>query len=392
MNLALSKPKELVIEKWSFYFLVIAIMAPSLIDHSKMVVNLYRVWLCLPILLLMRWDDIKGFYSNAFVKAFSLLSLYFLITLSWSESNSIHNMATRILATYAFLLLVFSSAKYNSDKLKKFDLIYITSALVLLVLVAIKWEGLGSYIVDDVFGVYRNRNPLSWFVAGATIAAFYRAVNNHNLKILFITLFTLLATCLLLLASRGSILGTIAGIACITLSKSINSNKTKSYLLLSILTTVFVVMIIQSLAPEYISSLIGRSDSARFIIYSRALSEITSSPETILFGHGIASSARMTLDNGLLMNNYHSVYLNTAFYGGITALVLLLTCLTIRPYKILTGSSKMNQWDAVVFGLSVTLIFDGHRIFEYPGGMLFAFVLPLMLANTYNITKPYLRN
>ena len=383
MNLAISQSKKMIIENWSFYFLVIAVMAPSLIDNSKMVVNLYRVWLCLPILLLMRWDDFKGFFSNTFFKAFSLLSLYFIINLSWSEGNSIHNMASRILATYAFLLLVFCNAKYNRKKLNIFDTIYIISAITLLLAVGIKWEGIGTYI-ENAFGIYGNRNPVSWFIAGATIAAFFRVVSSRQSRSLFIAAFGILAACLLLLASRGSILGTAIGIACIVLSKCFSSKKSKPYLLYSILGIAAITLFVQAIAPEYISSLIGRGDSARFIIYSRAITEITSSPITLLFGHGIASSARMTLDNGVLINNYHSVYLNMAFYGGLIALSLFLACLLIRPYKIFTGTSKLNQWDAIVFGIMVTLMFDGHRIFEYPGGMLFAFILPLFLANAHD--------
>ena len=32
-------------------------------------------------------------------------------------------------------------------------------------------------------------------------------------------------------------------------------------------------------------------------------------------------------------------------------------------------------------GMMVTLMFDGNRIYEYPGAMLLAFILPLFLAN-----------
>ncbi|AMO54712.1 hypothetical protein GZ77_24085 [Endozoicomonas montiporae] len=383
MNLSLPKPKELIIEKWSFYFLVIAIMAPSLIDYSKAVVNLYRVWLCLPILLFMRWQDIKGFYSNTFVKLFSLLSLYFVINLSWSEGNSIHNMATRILATYAFLLLVFCSAKYNSEKLKNFDIVYILSALTLLATVGLKWGGIGTHLEDPVFGVYGNRNPVSWFLAGAAIAAFYRAVYTP-LRLQFAAIFIVLGTCILLIASRGAILGASIGMAVIVLSKCLNSEKSKFYLLSSMGFIILSVLLVQIISPDYISSLLGRGDSARFVIYSTAISKITSSPLTLIFGHGIASSARMTLENGLIMNNYHSVYLNMAFYGGMVALALFFACLLIRPYRIITGASKLNQWDAIVFGIMVALLFDGHRIFEYPGGMLFAFILPLFMANAYD--------
>ena len=383
MLLSLSHPKKMVIEKWSFYFLVIAIMIPSLIDDSKGVVNLYRVFLCLPVLLLIRWADLKAFYKNTFVRLFSLLSLYLVISLIWSEGDSLHNMAAKILATYALLLLVFCSAKYNTAKLSQFDTIYIISAITLLLAVGIKWGGIGTYI-EDAFSVYGNRNPVSWFTAGAAIAAFFRVVNNRQSRLLFMAAFGILATCLLLLASRGSILGAAIGMACILLSKCFSSEKFKSYLLYSILGIAFVVLFVQVIAPEYISSLISRGDSHRFTIYSMAIEKITSSPVSLLFGHGIASSARITLDNGVLINNFHSVYINMAFYGGLIALSLFLTCLLIRPYKIFTGASKFNQWDAIVFGIMVTLMFDGHRIFEYPGGMLFAFILPLFLANAHD--------
>ena len=380
MHLSLSQPKKMVIEKWSFYFLVIAIMIPSLIDDSKGVVNLYRVFLCLPILFLIRWADLKVFYKNTFVRLFSLLSLYLAISLSWSGGDSLHNMVAKILATYALLLLVFCSARYNADKLSQFDTVYIVSAITLLLAVGVKWGGIGTYI-EDAFSVYGNRNPVSWFIAGATIAAFFRVVNNRQSRLLFIAAFGILATCLLLLSSRGSILGAAIGMACIVLSKCFNSEKSKSYLLYSTLGIAVVVLFVQIIAPEYISSLIGRGDSHRFTIYAIGIEKIISTPATLLFGHGIASSARITLANGVLINNFHSVYINMAFYGGLIALSLFLTCLLIRPYKILTGASKLNQWDAIVFGIMVTLMFDGHRIFEYPGGMLFAFVLPLFLTN-----------
>lgn len=62
-------------------------------------------------------------------------------------------------------------------------------------------------------------------------------------------------------------------------------------------------------------------------------------------------------------------------------MLLFLLCVFKRPYEIYIMKAKPNSRDFVVMGMMVALMFDGNRIYEYPGGMLLAFTLPLFLAN-----------
>ncbi|WP_252178061.1 O-antigen ligase family protein [Endozoicomonas sp. 4G] len=291
-------------------------------------------------------------------------------------------MAAKMLATLALLFLIFNISRYQLERFRKLDYYYVLAALILLSAVYYKWGVIDTRLPDVIFGVFDNRNPIAWFSSSAAIISFFHVLHARNRihLLLFSISFLLLASATLSLSSRGALLGLLAGMIIVAFSKVDSLKSFFVYFSISLIAFLTVITVIELYYSDYFSSLIERADSHRFEIYANAITRITESPSTLFFGHGIAASPRNMVGETVI-NNWHSIYINATFYGGIIALVLLLVCLLKRPYEIIIKKSKISSWDAVVLGMMVTLQFDGHRIYEYPGGLLFVLTIPMFVAN-----------
>lgn len=371
-----------VSEQWCWYFFLVILFVPTFTDYEKLVINLYRVWICIPVLICIRWKDFNPFMKNRFVQLFLLLTAWFTLSLTWSDSDTIHNMAAKMLATLALLFLIFNISRYQFERFKKLDYYYILAALLLLSAVYYKWGVIDTSLPGIIFGVFENRNPIAWFSASAAIISFFHVVHARNRLhlILFSISFLLLTSATLSLSSRGALLGLLTGTMIVVFSKAPSLKSFFVYLSIILIALLTTIVTIELYYSDYFSGLIERADSHRFEIYVNAITRITESPSTFFFGHGIAASPRNMIGESVI-NNWHSIYINATFYGGIIALFLLLSCLLKRPYEIIIKKSKISSWDAVVLGMMVTLQFDGHRIYEYPGGLLFVLTIPMFIAN-----------
>ncbi|MET4694130.1 O-antigen ligase family protein [Endozoicomonas lisbonensis] len=377
-----------VSEVFCWYFFLFLLFISVFIDNGKAVVNFYRVWVCIPVLLCVRWSDIKGIVNVRFVQYFLALTVWLSLSLLWSDSDKLHNMAAKILATTALLFMIGNLVAHQNIRLIQAEFYYIGSALVLIVMIYLKWGYLGNDYSGNPLGSFGYYNLVAWFLSAAAIVALSLICNKPRKSTLWLLVaaFIVLLTSVVMFKSRGALLGLLTG--CTLLITRLYWTvfvSLKGILYVLVVSTsiflLFTLFIDTNSMTVYVSDLLSRADAGRFLIYENAYKTITESISTLLFGHGIAADPGNIVWRGMKVAHWHSIYVSTLFFGGLVGLLLFLLCVFKRPYEIYIKKAKPNSWDFVVMGMMVTLMFDGNRIYEYPGGMLLAFTLPLFLAN-----------
>ncbi len=373
----LSIIKKNISEKYCFILLLLIIGTSVLIDNQKLVTNIYRVLICLPILLCVRHHDASEFIKNRFVQFFIILTLWSTLTLFWPESEKPINMLTKIITTIIFLYLIYLNCTYQKKLFLNFEFFYISAAVILAVTLWITYGRLDS-IKDQVFGVFGNINGVAWFLSSAALIAFYKVIYSQykilNTLALLVIIYTLIPTrCL------GSYLAICFGL--FILATSLIKPLYQRWIFGMLASLLLIAIALHIIYPGFFFKIYNNFDGNRVYIYLNSYDKVTSSNWTMLFGNGLASSARNTLPTGLVINNWHSVYINMVYYCGIIGLALFLVCFTNRFYCIFTKKTKICSWDLAIAGMMITMLFDGNRIYNYPGSFFFAFMLPAFIAN-----------
>jgi len=372
----LIKLKQNVAEKYCFAFLFIALLSIVTIDNDKLVINIYRLLICLPILILSRWSDIVCFLKQPFVKRYLLLTTFCLSSLLWSDPGHIKNVFLKLLTITVFLYLIYLVFVYQTSYFYKLDSIYIFLSTTVLSLFILYYFG-GNIPAEDTYGVFGNRNEIAWFFAISCVISGYKLI-SEKFDIYLFSIFLITISTVLVIASRASILAVLVGLL---FSIIITPFKPKAKSLLLLLWFICLLTPLHITHDRMTHSLIQRADSGRFEIYSNAFNEITESTMTFFLGHGMATSSRNLLHSDLIIGHWHSIYLNMMYYCGLTGLLLMLYFLFYRFWLLYRNKTTICVWDVVVLSMGVALLFDGNNIYSYPGGVFMSFVLPVFFAN-----------
>ena len=366
--------KQNIAEKYGFYLLLIPLVAMVTIDDSKLVTNIYRVLICLPLLFLARWQDVTSFSRHPFVRRYLLFVLFCALSLLWSETDTIKNMALKILAMTVFLFLIYTVSVYQSAYFRCLDSVYILLGTVLLAFYLVSYLG-RSTPVEDVYGVFGNKNELAWFLAAVCLVVAYKLVNEgfnpYLLGILLIVLAVIWEV-----ASRASLMAVYFGLLMVFCTDRRRWLKVGGLGIMIVLPFVLWLCV-----GSELEALLLRADSNRFYIYQNAFSQITGSATTFLFGHGLAADSENVIARGDVMGHWHSIYISMLFYGGLIGLGLLFYCFFYRFWLLIRNQAEPCVWDVVAFGVAIALLFDGNRVFNYPNSVFISFVLPAFFAN-----------
>ncbi|MDP0562131.1 MAG: hypothetical protein QS721_07300 [Candidatus Endonucleobacter sp. (ex Gigantidas childressi)] len=371
----LIKFKQNVSEKYCFAFLFIALISIVTIDNDKLVINIYRLLICLPILTLSRWSDVVCFAKQPFVKRYLLLTIFCLFSLLWSEPGHIKNMFFKILTMTVFLYLIYLVFIYQPSYFRKLDSIYIFLSMTLLSLFIL--HNLGKDITtEDVYGVFGNKNEIAWFFSISCLIIGHKLI-FEKFDIYLLAVFLISLSTVWVLASRASILAVLFGLF-FSLIMVPNRSIVKRLGLLGLGCLLIALYISNN---NMASSLIERGDSFRFEIYNNAFNKIAESAMTILLGHGIATDSESLGGYNITFGHWHSIYVSMLYYCGLTGLMLMLYCFFYRFWLLYRKKTIICVWDVVVFAMAIALLFDGNRIYSYPGGVFMSFVLPVFFAN-----------
>ena len=364
-----------VLGKLPWLLIVLLFVSTFLLPDKKMVTNIYRVLVCIPVLFMVNLQDCKVFFKNKQFLLLSVLLLYTALTLLWSPPDKITNILGRLITTMLLVYLFFCLRRYDSSRLKKMPALYLVAGTISIVMILSNWEGLIA--IDRwtlPYGVLDHHAPLSWFMAVCFIISIYSYFDSATHKVIYLVMSLLFSVLVFLSQSRGGILMLLLGL----LICLYHFNRYKVIKVSLALLIVFLV-VSSFFGFDYVLELFARADAGRFVIYENAWHGISLRWFDFVFGHG-AGSDTSNMIGSFEADHYHNLYLNTWYLTGLIGLILTLLVMFWRVIFILGKGGNYCLWDVIVVSMLVSFMFDGSRIYAYPSAMMFCFLIPLTLA------------
>ena len=373
---------------WSLWLLSLVMLLFVLVNNEKSAVNIFRVGICLPVLVLACKQIIAVLSKDEFARLLSVFLLWGLLSLLWSPADNISlfdNLVARTLTIIAVFYMVYHASKHECSRLI-LEYVYLASALVLLANSVISRDS-----PNHGFGSFDSLNLVAWFISSAAVMSFEKIFLKSTVivKVFFfcLTIFYFLA--LLQMGSRAAFLGLITGGAAVCIYHFIYSDL-KWHIAGFVSFIIFVFFVMMAIDNSYVLWLIERGDSSRFAVYKSALGLIIQTPASVFFGHGLAADT-VNFTEYKRVAHFHSIYLSTLFYTGLVGLFFFLAFALRRPWLVFIKKHPACSWDFVLIGGLVTFIFTGDKFISYPGGFFYAFLLPLFFANTFGSKGRYIK-
>ena len=366
-----------------WFMLVLVFVATVTSPSSKYVVNLYRLGLCLPILLMIKKDDFVFLMSQRFSQCYVALLTYTGITLFWGNDIAVHNYVIKLACMFLLYYALFLIWYYRPDRFNKITSLYQISALLFTGNILLKLNNFHISAFDAALPPSIHHHVLAgWYFAVTALLSLYQIIYKKHTKtnLLFFTLFTVMT---FLSQSRSAMTVLFLGIFVLSFYAI---KKEQSILLLKIiLVSVCLFIIIYTLWPDFFHSLIARGDAGRSTIYADGLSVISRSPYSLLLGHG-ANASIIDFTIHVKTIHYHNLLLSTLFYTGMLGTVILLSCLA---YSIIPSllSFKHNVWSIVLIAILMGTITDFDQFYTYPKSVMLCFIIPMILSHFNNLTR-----
>ncbi|MDH5542618.1 MAG: O-antigen ligase family protein [Nitrospinota bacterium] len=187
---------------------------------------------------------------------------------------------------------------------------------------------------------------------------------------IYIILFIVSFSSLLLTFSRGGLISTTGAIAILFLLYLFSSKNRKLSIALSFITLCICYFGIMSISGETTSNRMRNSDleDSRMIVYASTIKGISESP---FFGKGYGTYAESfpkyrDRETGMFFTKAHNVYLETAFELGIPATALLLSAFGALIFTCLRGiMMREHNFMFPVIGLASTALVAIHSLFDF---------------------------
>lgn len=264
-----------------------------------------------------------------------------------------------VFATFMFLLASLMFFHKADDKLKNnlFTVLTITCGVMAL-----------SSILLHVFANYDGRVrmiPLGFArheILGASVYAvsglialymFFKAeIFKH--KILYLIVYLLVLAVVIMTFSRGPILAYIASTGLALLLFTPYYKKIIVFSALSVISIIAVLLIMPKyleIVISYMSPLLERGTSYRLELWQLTIDRIIEQP---LLGYGIRNVFISDVPGGY---SPHNLYLATAYYFGMPALIILLGVITQAAARALKGLQTKN-YNSLILLLLIHALFS----------------------------------
>jgi len=370
-----------VIEKYSWVLLLIAIAPALVFDYSKMVVNLYRILVMLPLLAycLMRPSLLNEINRNISAALFFTFWVFSYLSITWGPYTDLTtNLLGRGLSTYILLILIFLAAErpHAQHIPSILQYWYLSAGTCGLIITMVSNTLFPDIVIDNSpfsFGVFNHYVFVSWLAGSLTVIALF------NQKLSFISkglLVTFYLYCIVANQGRGGIL-IIASALFFAMLFYPAKNRLKAKLITLALATMTVLVLEFVLQNHYIASILGKGMNGRLFSWENCGIPVMQNMTNFIFGHGLSADPGIYMQ-GLPIRHCHSIYLNTLFYTGFIGfslyVMLLLSCLK-KGFRY----CPEQPWPYLVVGCSVAFLVDANRFFVYPSALMVCFLVPLFL-------------
>lgn len=353
--------------------------------HSRgAVTNVFRFGVFIPVLFAIRPVDLAQIWGNGAARWFILLMAWLSLTLLWDGANEEDwKILQRGLQVFTLMTLVYLTCHFQPQRAPVIFYSFILAGLLGAVLIAIAWPGTPAMLSEQFPEIDRRlfytRGILSisiyvgWMMAVLFIAAFFVALSSRGFTALFYYLAATAFGLLMVMAqSRAAWLVMAVGfVMAVALQKP---HRLVWWLVASVLTAMLALLLSDQLCQIMLDS-IERGNSYRFAIWQNGLGQLLHSPLNGLVGFGL-SAPTTNVSAATVQDHYHSIYLSTAYYGGVIALGLYLVCL-LQVFKNLLAKPQGKLWLCLLVPMQLGFVVDGENFFVTPSAMMLAYLLPL---------------
>ncbi len=342
---------------------------------------LYAHHILLPILIIgsLLWlgqeINIKIGHLVIFLSALLWLHVHFILALAWDGDVRAPLKSIFLVTILFFSFIIFEG---QDNKLKTLSAALIASTIILLVANA-QWFGEHRFTLFKSyfdFSGYSSPNVSGMFLALISVFAFWRCLFAQSPKqfVVFFFPFLILFTATVTTNSRGALLSLISGLIILFWTKlgarMFFWNVTK----LSCLLLFFVFL---DMETNIFDTTLYKNDfgSGRFDIWSLAISYITETPWTVIFGKG-PTNIEFVLPYRLPIHSPHNSFLHIAYLFGLPTLLLFIVVLACNFFSIL--HTKNNMYFSIkcaLFGFAIVQMLIDSHLFSTQFGWLLLFPL-----------------
>lgn len=357
------------------------------LDSRGAVTNVLRIAVFIPVLFALRPIDLAHLWGNGAARWFVLLIAWLSLTLLWDgASEEDWKILQQGLLVLTLMMLVFLTCRFRPDRNATVFISFILAGLLGAVLIAIAWPGTPAMLSEQFPGVDRRlfytRGILSisiyvgWMMAVLFIAAFFVALSARGYTALMFYLAAVVFALLMVMAqSRAAWLVMVVGFVMAVVLQQ--PRRLVWWLAGSVLVAVLALLLSDQLCQMLLDSL-ERGNSYRFAIWQNGLGQLLDSPLNALVGFGLSASTT-NVSAATVQDHYHSIYLSTAYYGGLIALGLYAACLW-QVFKNLLTKPEGKLWLCLLVPMQLAFVVDGEHFFVAPSAMMLAYLLPLFWA------------
>ncbi|MAT51263.1 MAG: hypothetical protein CMK32_08795 [Porticoccaceae bacterium] len=386
-------------DHYLWWLLPIFFVASFVVDNRTGVVNVFRIVVLLGTVLALEMSDLKRLWRLPPTRWFLLLMAWLSVTLCWDGIGAEDwKLLQGGLQVVVLLLLVLMLSEQPQDRQRVLLWWFLISGLLGLALILLDWSGTPadfarrfpelerSYYYTR--GVFTISIFTGWMAAVLGILGLQMALRVSAWKAVPLYLLTSIASMVVFLTqARSAWLALGLGLCmamlgwAVTTGYSRRSTTTRfAVAAIVVVTPVLIVFYALGDISGILADGLGRGDSYRVAIWRNGMEQLLSSPINGLVGFGLSASTANSA-GGVVQSHYHSLYLNTFYYGGAVALVLYLLSLYASLRNILAGGQQW-LWLPVLVPMQLAFLVDGEHFFVVPSAMMLAYLLPLFWAMT----------
>lgn len=345
------------------------------VSPNNKILNKFYYFIVLPTAVLsLRLADYRWLYKLIPLRYLLLLFAYLCLSLCWSNITPGDRPQVYIFQSLYILYFVISiiiTAQYRDNWLA-----WLGPGLALIVtmhVIIVSWIWYSVHpLAVRIEGLGRLNNPLELASIYAVIAAFCSISyirGKDKMSYAYLAPFFVSLGGIILTRSRGPLLAILV----VTIGAGLLIRNQRSKYLITLI--VLIGLACLAIEPNVLYSLSERGTSFRPEIWEKGWPRIM---ESWVFGHGIATSLEVTINEQMQFHHYHNIILSTWFYSGIIGILLLVILIGKTIIYGLRNSSTWPWVSAFIAG-SICLWTNGDRLMIHPYPLWLYFWLPLAM-------------
>lgn len=366
-------------------FLALAFM----LDSRTGVVNFIRVPLFLAVLLGVRGDDWRRLWANGAARWFILLMAWLTLTLLWDGvGEEDWKILQRGIQVLTLLLAVSVVAARRPDWQAALVRVFVIAGACGAALILWEWPA-GPAAIAEAFptldrahfytrGIFTISIFTGWMMAVLFIVGFYLALSSpRRLALLFYVACLLFLAVMLASQARSAWLAAACGFVMVVGERQ---PRRLGWWLAGAVLVIGLALLLSEDFRALLASSLDRGNSFRVAIWRSCIEQLLAAPWQGVVGFGLSAST-VNFADGVEHTHYHSLYLNTLYYGGLVALVLYIGCL----WQLVAAGVRGRLpwlWVCLLVPMQLAFVVDGENFFVTPSAMMLAYLLPLFWAMT----------